>query len=77
MSTTIVQQQQHTAGESIGMRSPCCNVRTRVVDSRPREGGYATYRRRECPECGTRFTTHEEISDSDFMHGFLNAGMGI
>jgi transcriptional repressor NrdR len=29
------------------------------VDSRPAEGGSAVRRRRECTECGNRFTTYE------------------
>lgn len=44
------------------MRCPRCNsLSSRVVDSRltPRED--ATRRRRECEECGNRFTTYERI----------------
>jgi len=39
---------------------PFCGAEdTRVVDSRPAEGGAAVRRRRECSECGNRFTTYE------------------
>jgi len=42
------------------MECPFCDAEdTRVVDSRPAEGGAAIRRRRECPECGNRFTTYE------------------
>ncbi len=42
------------------MRCPVCAVDdTRVVDSRPAEGGAAIRRRRECEACGSRFTTYE------------------
>ena len=42
------------------MRCPFCAVDdTRVVDSRPADGGRAIRRRRECAGCGNRFTTYE------------------
>ena len=42
------------------MQCPYCGAEdTRVVDSRPAEGGEAIRRRRECPECANRFTTYE------------------
>ncbi len=42
------------------MRCPYCEAEdTRVIDSRPAEGGEAIRRRRECPECSNRFTTYE------------------
>lgn len=42
------------------MRCPFCEAEdTRVVDSRPAEAGTTIRRRRECPECGNRFTTYE------------------
>lgn len=37
----------------------CSSPNTRVVDSRDSEGGAAVRRRRECEECGKRFTTYE------------------
>lgn len=44
------------------MRCPFCRFAdTRVVDSRDASDGDAIRRRRNCPECGKRFTTVEEI----------------
>ena len=44
----------------LAMHCPFCDAEdTRVVDSRPADGGAAIRRRRECPECGNRFTTYE------------------
>jgi len=43
-----------------GMRCPICGGdETRVIDSRPADQGTAIRRRRQCPECGHRFTTYE------------------
>lgn len=42
------------------MRCPYCNsMDTRVSDSRPTHDGDSVRRRRECNECGARFTTYE------------------
>ncbi|MCS7236319.1 MAG: transcriptional regulator NrdR [Armatimonadota bacterium] len=42
------------------MRCPYCGHHdSRVLDSRPAEGGAAVRRRRECPRCERRFTTFE------------------
>ena len=42
------------------MRCPHCDSgSTRVVDTRSARGGRAVRRRRECLECGERFTTYE------------------
>ncbi|NHM30558.1 transcriptional regulator NrdR [Neobacillus terrae] len=46
------------------MKCPSCqNIGTRVLDSRPVDEGRATRRRRECEECGFRFTTFEKIEE--------------
>src|SRR5260370_13860624 len=37
----------------------CSSTATKVVDSRLTEPGDAVRRRRECEECGGRFTTYE------------------
>ena len=37
----------------------CRHDDSRVVDSRPVEDGTQIRRRRECPECGQRFSTQE------------------
>lgn len=42
------------------MTCPYCNAPdTRVIDSRPASEGGAIRRRRECENCGRRFTTYE------------------
>jgi len=46
------------------MRCSNCNSKnTRVLDSRPIEDGKAIRRRRECEDCGFRFTTFERVED--------------
>lgn len=40
----------------------CKHNDSRVVDSRGSEDGQSIRRRRECPECGRRFTTNETIT---------------
>lgn len=41
------------------MTCPSCNAETRVLETRSAEGGAALRRRRECRECGRRFTSFE------------------
>lgn len=41
----------------------CLNSESKVVDSRPTEDGTAIRRRRECTNCGKRFTTYEKIEE--------------
>lgn len=44
------------------MRCPfCANEETQVKDSRPTEEHSAIRRRRQCPDCGGRFTTFERV----------------
>jgi transcriptional repressor NrdR len=44
------------------MLCPVCGApSTRVVDSRPAEGGQSIRRRRECEGCDQRFTTYERL----------------
>lgn len=44
------------------MRCPHCgDSNDKVVDSRASQGGAAIRRRRECLECGERFTTYEYV----------------
>ena len=46
------------------MRCMYCNHdESKVVDSRPTEDGWAIRRRRECINCGKRFTTYEKIEN--------------
>ncbi len=50
------------------MKCPFCeNNDTRVIDSRPTEEGHAIRRRRECDDCGKRFTTYEKVEEVFFM----------
>ncbi|MEI8058350.1 MAG: transcriptional regulator NrdR [Actinomycetes bacterium] len=45
------------------MHCPYCrHSDSRVVDSRAAEDGTAIRRRRQCPECGKRFTTAETVT---------------
>lgn len=41
------------------MRCASCQTETTVLESRRRDDG--TYRRRECPTCGSRFSTMETL----------------
>ena len=44
------------------MQCPFCNQEnTRVIDSRPVPDNNSIRRRRQCDECGKRFTTYEKI----------------
>ncbi|PAV30412.1 transcriptional regulator NrdR [Virgibacillus profundi] len=43
--------------------SNCHNKSTKVLDSRPIEEGRSIRRRRECEQCGFRFTTFERIEE--------------
>ena len=44
------------------MRCPRCSfVEDKVIDSRTARNGDAIRRRRECVQCGHRFTTYEEV----------------
>lgn len=44
------------------MKCPFCNKEnTKVIDSRPAEESNSIRRRRQCDECGRRFTTYKKI----------------
>lgn len=50
------------------MRCPKCGcVESKVVDSRPSDNNDTIRRRRECIECGARFTTYERREESPLM----------
>jgi transcriptional repressor NrdR len=50
------------------MRCPYCNcIESRVIDSRPAEEYTIIRRRRECVECGKRFTTYEKVERIPLM----------
>ncbi len=50
------------------MKCPFCSrIEDKVVDSRESKEGDAIRRRRECLNCGRRFTTYERIEDIPYM----------
>ena len=47
------------------MRCPYCNTdNDRVIDSRSAADGFSIRRRRECMDCGRRFTTYERMEET-------------
>ena len=50
------------------MKCPYCeNEDSKVIDSRHTEDGKAIRRRRECEQCGRRFTTYEKVEEMILM----------
>lgn len=50
------------------MKCPFCgHIEDKVVDSREAKIGDTIRRRRECEECGRRFTTYERIDEIPYM----------
>lgn len=50
------------------MRCPSCGyLDSKVVDSRPSEDGSTIRRRRECLQCGRRFTTYERLGENPLI----------
>ncbi len=50
------------------MKCPYCNSdNNRVIDSRSSEDKTAIRRRRECDECGKRFTTYEKVETTPLI----------
>ena len=50
------------------MRCPSCGqTDSKVVDSRPSEDGATIRRRRECLDCGRRFTTYERLGENPLI----------
>ena len=45
----------------------CSSTESKGVDSRPTEDGTSIRRRRECINCGKRFTTYEKIEEIPIM----------
>lgn len=44
------------------MKCPYCGIdNSRVIDSRPADDNNSIRRRRQCDECGKRFTTYEKV----------------
>lgn len=50
------------------MRCPkCTSLKSSVVDSRQAEDGHTIRRRRECEQCGYRFTTYERVEEKTLV----------
>ena len=50
------------------MKCPFCDYAdSKVIDSRPGDGGASIRRRRECMKCGKRFTTYEKVENLPVM----------
>ncbi len=50
------------------MKCPKCSFYdSKVIDTRPTEDGFKIRRRRECTECGHRFTTYEKIEETQIV----------
>jgi transcriptional repressor NrdR len=59
---TYVRNPRKESDHGRNMKCPLCNFPdSRVLDSRPVEDGASIKRRRECPNCGRRFTTYEVV----------------
>jgi transcriptional repressor NrdR len=57
------------------MRCTSCYEPTRVLETRHRPDG-AVRRRRECTDCGRRFTSVERPADSHWLPGMPEVGDG-
>ena len=52
----------------VPVKCPFCNYQdSKVVDSRPTDEGTSIRRRRECLQCGKRFTTYETVERLPLM----------
>lgn len=50
------------------MKCPFCNAEdTKVIDSRPADDNCSIRRRRQCENCGKRFTTYEKLETMPLM----------
>ena len=52
----------------------CGNINDKVIDSRETKDGLSVRRRRECIDCGHRFTTYEHLEHGD-MRGVKRDGI--
>ena len=60
------------------MKCPHCHKNgSRVVDSRPADDGHAIRRRRECENCGYRFTTFERLEAAPLLVVKKNGLRGV
>ena len=54
--------------EGMKMKCPYCGAQdTKVIDSRPADDNSAIRRRRQCEQCGKRFTTYEKLETLPLM----------
>lgn len=50
------------------MRCPVCQAdETKVIETRNSDDGRVIRRRRECPQCETRFTTFERVEEKEYL----------
>lgn len=50
------------------MRCPVCGaLESRVIETRSTDEGRVNRRRRECPECQSRFTTYERLEERSYL----------
>ncbi len=57
------------------MRCPVCGApETRVIETRSSDEGRVNRRRRECPECQSRFTTYERLEEKSDLWGVKKDG---
>ena len=57
------------------MKCPFCgHVKDKVVDSRESGAGDAIRRRRECLECGRRFTSYERVEEIPYFIARISHG---
>ena len=52
----------------------CDSTSSKVVDTRSARGGRAVRRRRECLDCGRRFTTYEQLKSRPLLVGKRDGG---
>jgi transcriptional repressor NrdR len=57
------------------MECPICHSESKVLDSRPMKN--SVYRRRECLECFTRFTTYEQLETKSLDKHLQNILGGV
>ena len=63
----LADQAEETAARNV-MKCPYCgHLGDKVVDSRESKEGEVIRRRRECLECGKRFTSYERIDEIPYM----------
>ena len=55
------------------MKCPFCSSdNTKVIDSRPADDNTSIRRRRQCEDCGKRFTTYEKLETRIWVMGEIS-----